>query len=239
VSKAKTKEYAGKTIVPVRCEGFRGVSQSLGHHIANDAIRDWVFDKMEGKPARFELNALRRRDHSATTTSAATPGLRAFYWKRWACASSRSGRATARSRKLEATPSRQAQCSSLLSLDELHLAAHGRKYGTPWVEYNFFGPSKIAESLRKIASHFDETIKENAEKVIAKYQALCDAVIAKYRLASRGQDGHAVCRRPAVRAMSSAPMKTRHGNRRTGYEFGHNDDYQRTTHYVKDGTADL
>ena len=22
----------------------------------------------------------------------------------------------------------------------------------------------------------------------------------------------------------------------TGYEFGHNDDYQRTTHYVKDGT---
>jgi nitrogenase molybdenum-iron protein alpha chain len=35
----------GKTIVPVRCEGFRGVSQSLGHHLANDAIRDWVFDK--------------------------------------------------------------------------------------------------------------------------------------------------------------------------------------------------
>jgi nitrogenase molybdenum-iron protein alpha chain len=23
----------------------------------------------------------------------------------------------------------------------------------------------------------------------------------------------------------------------TGYEFGHNDDYQRTTHYVKDGTV--
>ena len=32
-------------IIPVRCEGFRGVSQSLGHHIANDAIRDWVLDK--------------------------------------------------------------------------------------------------------------------------------------------------------------------------------------------------
>src|SRR5450631_3929086 len=44
VSKVKSKEYAGHTIVPVRCEGFRGVSQSLGHHIANDAIRDYVFD---------------------------------------------------------------------------------------------------------------------------------------------------------------------------------------------------
>ncbi|MGY3362162.1 nitrogenase molybdenum-iron protein alpha/beta subunit [Bradyrhizobium sp. GM0.4] len=45
VSREKSKEYDGKTIVPVRCEGFRGVSQSLGHHIANDAIRDWIFDK--------------------------------------------------------------------------------------------------------------------------------------------------------------------------------------------------
>ncbi len=46
VSKKKAKEH-DTTIVPVRCEGFRGVSQSLGHHIANDAIRDWVFDKKE------------------------------------------------------------------------------------------------------------------------------------------------------------------------------------------------
>ena len=38
-----------RPIVPVRCEGFRGVSQSLGHHIANDAIRDWVLDKRDGK----------------------------------------------------------------------------------------------------------------------------------------------------------------------------------------------
>jgi nitrogenase molybdenum-iron protein alpha chain len=53
VSKVKSKEYDGKTIVPVRCEGFRGVSQSLGHHIANDAVRDWIFDKVnpEAKPA--------------------------------------------------------------------------------------------------------------------------------------------------------------------------------------------
>src|SRR5450759_1331955 len=47
VSKKKAKEYVGKTIVPVRCEGFRGVSQSLGHHLANDAIRDWVLDKVD------------------------------------------------------------------------------------------------------------------------------------------------------------------------------------------------
>jgi nitrogenase molybdenum-iron protein alpha chain len=48
---SKKRRYAiGKPIVPVRCEGFRGVSQSLGHHIANDAIRDWVLDKRDGQP---------------------------------------------------------------------------------------------------------------------------------------------------------------------------------------------
>merc|ERR1712050_267776 len=45
----KTSKDIGKTIVPVRCEGFRGVSQSLGHHIANDAIRDWIFEKDDKK----------------------------------------------------------------------------------------------------------------------------------------------------------------------------------------------
>ena len=53
VSKKKTKEYDGKTIVPVRCEGFRGVSQSLGHHFANDSIRDWVFDKIDKTAPRI------------------------------------------------------------------------------------------------------------------------------------------------------------------------------------------
>ncbi|TIR27125.1 MAG: nitrogenase molybdenum-iron protein alpha chain, partial [Mesorhizobium sp.] len=53
VSRKKAKEHE-KTIVPVRCEGFRGVSQSLGHHIANDSIRDWVFDK---KDVEFEAGA--------------------------------------------------------------------------------------------------------------------------------------------------------------------------------------
>jgi len=45
------------------------------------------------------------------------------------------------------------------------------KYGIPWLEYNFFGPTKIAQSLRKIAALFDETIQANTEAVIAKYQA--------------------------------------------------------------------
>ena len=36
------------------------------------------------------------------------------------------------------------------------------KYKIPWLEFNFFGPSKIAESLTEIAAKFDQTIQEKA-----------------------------------------------------------------------------
>jgi len=110
------------------------------------------------------------------------------------------------------------------------------KYGIPWVEYNFFGPSKIEESLRKIASFFDDSIKEKTEAVIAKYKALTDAVIAKYKPRLQGKKVMlfvgGLRPRHVIGAYEDLGMEVVG----TGYEFGHNDDYQRTTHYVKDGT---
>jgi nitrogenase molybdenum-iron protein alpha chain len=111
------------------------------------------------------------------------------------------------------------------------------KYGIPWCEYNFFGPSKIAESLRKIAAFFDDKIKEGAERVIAKYQPLMDAVIARYRPRLEGKTVMlfvgGLRPRHVIGAYEDLGMEVVG----TGYEFGHNDDYQRTAqHYVKDGT---
>ncbi len=52
---AVARKYAadsGKPVISVRCEGFRGVSQSLGHHIANDSIRDGVLGNRPSSKAR-------------------------------------------------------------------------------------------------------------------------------------------------------------------------------------------
>ncbi|MCX7737837.1 MAG: hypothetical protein N2Z80_00245 [Hydrogenothermaceae bacterium] len=46
-------KQVNKPVVPVRCEGFRGVSQSLGHHIANDTIRDWIFENKQVNTKEF------------------------------------------------------------------------------------------------------------------------------------------------------------------------------------------
>jgi nitrogenase molybdenum-iron protein alpha chain len=235
VSKAKSKEYGGKTIVPVRCEGFRGVSQSLGHHIANDAVRDWVFDKQDGKPARFESTPYDVAiigdyniggDAWSSRILLEEIGLRVV--AQW------SGDGTIA--ELEATPKAKLNvlhCYRSMNYISRHME---EKYGIPWVEYNFFGPSKIEESLRKIAGFFDDTIKENTERVIAKYRALTDAVIAKYRPRLEGKKVMlfvgGLRPRHVIGAYEDLGMEIVG----TGYEFGHNDDYQRTTHYVKDGT---
>jgi nitrogenase molybdenum-iron protein alpha chain len=234
VSKAKAKQI-GKTIVPVRCEGFRGISQSLGHHIANDSIRDHVFGKLGDKAARFESTPYDVTiigdyniggDAWSSRILLEEMGLRVI--AQW------SGDGTLA--ELESTPHAKLNlihCYRSMNYISRHME---EKYGIPWIEYNFFGPTKIAESLRSIASHFDDKIKEGAERVIAKYMALSDAVVAKYRPRLEGKKVMlfvgGLRPRHVIGAYEDLGMEIVG----TGYEFGHNDDYQRTTHYVKDGT---
>ncbi len=232
VAKKKTKEIS-KTIVPVRCEGFRGVSQSLGHHIANDMVRDWVLDKADNKgfeSTPYDVTIIGDYNIGGDAWSSRIlleeMGLRVI--AQW------SGDGTLA--EMEKTPKAKLNllhCYRSMNYISRHME---EKYGIPWVEYNFFGPSKIAASLREIASHFDDTIKENAEKVIAKYQAMVDDIIAKYkpRLTGKKVMLYVGGLRPrhVVGAYEDLGMEVVGA----GYEFAHGDDYQRTTHYVKDGT---
>ena len=110
------------------------------------------------------------------------------------------------------------------------------KYGVAWLEYNFFGPSQIEASMRKIAKHFGPEIEEKTEIVIAKYRPLVEAVIEKYKPRLNGKTVMlyvgGLRPRHVITAYEDLGMEIVG----TGYEFGHGDDYQRTGHYVKEGT---
>jgi len=234
VSREKAKQY-DTTVVPVRCEGFRGVSQSLGHHIANDTVRDWVFEKGGKHAPEFESTPYDVAiiadyniggDAWSSRILLEEMGLRVI--AQW------SGDGTLA--ELEATPKAKLNllhCYRSMNYITRHME---EKYGVPWVEYNFFGPTKIAESLRAIAAHFDAKIQEGAERVIAKYQPLVDSITAKYkpRLETKKVMLFVGGLRPrhVIGAYEDLGMEIVG----TGYEFGHNDDYQRTTHSIKDGT---
>jgi len=124
VAKKKAKEY-GKVVVPVRCEGFRGVSQSLGHHIANDAIRDWVLgardedDSFESTPYDVAITGDYNigGDAWSSRTLLEEMGLRVV--AQW------SGDGTLS--EMELTPKVKPQPASLLSFNELYIPPYGRK----------------------------------------------------------------------------------------------------------------
>ncbi len=225
VSKKGAAELS-KPIVPVRCEGFRGVSQSLGHHIANDAIRDWVFER-EGSGTAFESSPYDVTiigdyniggDAWSSRILLEEMGLRVI--AQW------SGDGTLA--EMENTPKAKLNllhCYRSMNYISRHME---EKYGIPWVEYNFFGPTKIAESLRAIAAFFDDRIKEGAERVIAKYQPLVDAVIAKYRPRLEGKRVMLYVGGLRPRHVIGSYEDLGMDVVGTGYEFGHNDDYDRT-----------
>jgi nitrogenase molybdenum-iron protein alpha chain len=225
VSKKGAAELS-KPIVPVRCEGFRGVSQSLGHHIANDAIRDWVFER-EGGGTTFESSPYDVTiigdyniggDAWSSRILLEEMGLRVI--AQW------SGDGTLA--EMENTPKAKLNllhCYRSMNYISRHME---EKYGIPWVEYNFFGPTKIAESLRAIAAFFDDRIKEGAERVIAKYQPLVDAVIAKYRPRLEGKRVMLYVGGLRPRHVIGSYEDLGMDVVGTGYEFGHNDDYDRT-----------
>ncbi|WP_075218235.1 nitrogenase molybdenum-iron protein alpha chain [Mongoliimonas terrestris] len=238
VAKKKAKEH-GKTVVPVRCEGFRGVSQSLGHHIANDAVRDWVFENKGGveqnadtafEPGPYDVNVIGDYniggDAWASRILLEEMGLRVV--GNW------SGDATLA--EIERAPKARLNLIHCYRSMNYICRYMEEKYGVAWTEYNFFGPSQIADSLRKIAKHFGPEIEAGAERVIAKYQPLVDAVIAKYRPRLEGKTVMlyvgGLRPRHVITAYEDLGMEIVG----TGYEFGHNDDYQRTGHYVKKGT---
>jgi nitrogenase molybdenum-iron protein alpha chain len=232
VSKKATAEF-GKTVVPVRCEGFRGVSQSLGHHIANDAVRDWVIGNRDNKP--FEQTAYDVAiigdyniggDAWSSRILLEEMGLRVV--AQW------SGDGTLA--EMENTPKVKLNllhCYRSMNYISRHME---EKYGIPWVEYNFFGPTKVAESLRKIASFFDDSIKAKTEEVIAKYQPMMQAVIDKYKPRLQGKRVMlyvgGLRPRHVIGAYEDLGMEVVG----TGYEFGHNDDYERTVKEMGNAT---
>jgi nitrogenase molybdenum-iron protein alpha chain len=235
VSKRKSKEI-GKPIAPVRCEGFRGVSQSLGHHIANDVMRDYMIDPAANKAEpSFEstpYDVMIVGDYNIGGDAWASRmlleeiGLRVI--GQW------SGDASAA--EVERGPKAKLNlihCYRSMNYICRHME---EKYGVPWLEFNFFGPTRIAKSLRSIAEHFDDKIKEGAERVIAKYQPLVDAIIAKYRPRLEGKKIMLYVGGLRPRHVSDAYVDLGMEVTATGYEFAHADDYQRTTKYIKDGT---
>lgn len=221
------KEELGINVFGFSCEGYKGVSQSAGHHIANNGLFTHVVGTEE-LPPELKTNPFR-----VNLLGEYNIGGDAFEIERILA---RCGI------QLVSTFSGNAQYSELarssdanLNLIQCHRSINymaemmERKFGIPWLKINIIGAEATAKTLRKIARYFgDPVLTARVEVVIAEEMAKVEPV----RQAVRGK----VNGRPVMlyvggsRAHHYQSLFSDIGMPTVvaGYEFAHRDDYEGT-----------
>ncbi|MFZ2951084.1 MAG: nitrogenase molybdenum-iron protein alpha chain [Desulfuromonadaceae bacterium] len=232
VAKTSAKEL-DIPIIPCNCEGFRGVSQSLGHHISNDTIRDYIIGTREyaepESPYDIALIGEYNIGGDAWSTKPLLEECGLNVKSVWTGDGELDKIAATHQVKLNVIHCYRSMNYMCKVMEE--------KYGIPWIELNFFGPTKIRESLRKLAELFDDNIKAKVEAVIAKYDPIMQAIVEEYKPRLDGKKVMLLVGGLRPRHTIGAYEDLGMDCVGSGYEFAHNDDYDRTAPEMPDATV--
>lgn len=232
VAKTASKDM-GIPIIPCNCEGFRGVSQSLGHHISNDTIRDYIIETREFAEPETPYDIALIGDYNiGGDVWSAKPLLEEIGLNVKAVWTG-----DGELEKIAATHKVKLNLIHCYRSMNYMCKVMEEKFGIPWHEFNFFGPTKIRESLRSIGALFDETIQANVEKVIAKYDPIMQGIVEQYKPRLDGKKVMLLVGglrpRHTIGAYEDLGMECVG----SGYEFAHTDDYDRTAPEMPDATV--
>ena len=216
------KEELGINIFGFSCEGYRGVSQSAGHHIANNGVfKNVVGLNDRPREGKFQINLMGEYNIGGDAfeierllEEAGITLLATF-----------SGNSTIKSMEYAHT----ADLNAVMCHRSINYIAEmmEEKYGIPWVKVNFIGAESTVKSLQKIADYFGDAklkakVKKICEREMAKVNAVRDTIVPKVegKLAmmfvggSRAHHYQDLFSELRIRTVSA------------GYEFAHRDDYE-------------
>ncbi|HEX2966804.1 MAG TPA: nitrogenase molybdenum-iron protein alpha chain [Syntrophorhabdaceae bacterium] len=222
VAREMEEKYPGVNIFAFSCEGYKGVSQSAGHHIANNKVFTDVVGQLEQpKEGRFRLNILGEYNI----------GGDAFEIERITekCGLTVHSTFSGNSEYDEFASAHTADLNVVMCHRSINYMAEmmEKRYGIPWFKINFIGAGATAKSLRKIAAYFgDTTLMETVEKVIEEEMQSVEKVRLDVR--SRCEGKLAMLFVGGSRAHHYQELFKEMGMRTVsaGYEFGHRDDYE-------------
>ncbi len=216
------KAELGINIFGFSCEGYRGVSQSAGHHIANNQVfTNVVGNNDRPREGKFQVNVLGEYNIGGDAFEIE----RLFEEAGITLLSTFSGNSTITSMEYSHT----ADLNMVMCHRSINYIAEmmEEKYGIPWIKVSFIGAESTIKSMRKIAEYFDDAeltakIEEICAREAAKAQAVLDEVKPKVegKLAmmfvggSRAHHYQDLFKELGIRVVSA------------GYEFAHRDDYE-------------
>ncbi|MDA3927861.1 MAG: nitrogenase component I subunit alpha, partial [Prolixibacteraceae bacterium] len=217
------KEELGINIFGFSCEGYRGVSQSAGHHIANNKIFTDVVGINEKKErvGDFQINMMGEYNIGGDAF------VLEEYFKEMGVSlvASFSGNSTIESYEF----SQNADLNLVMCHRSINYIAEmmERKYGIPWFKVNFIGAGATAKSLRKLAEYFgDKKMIDATDALIEREMVKVKEVVDRVRPKVEGKT--AMLFVGGSRAHHYQELFNELGMRAisAGYEFGHRDDYE-------------
>lgn len=215
-----SKEY-GIKVLAFSCEGYKGVSQSGGHHIANNGLIKHIIGTGDKAVGKYSLNILGEYNIGGDGWELERILKKIGY----DIVSMMTGDGTVEDLKsAHKADLNVIQCHRSINYIGEML---NTKYGTDWIKVNFIGVKTTIKSLRDIAKYFDDPdLTARTETVIAEelseiseqmdqYKKLCQGKTAALFVGgSRAHHYQHLLRDLGVETILA------------GYEFAHRDDYE-------------
>ena len=222
VAREMEEKYPGINIFGFSCEGYKGVSQSAGHHVANNKVFTDVVGLMDlPKEGKYKVNILGEYNIGGDAFEIE----RIFEKAGLTLHSSFSGNSVYE----EFASAHTADLNVVMCHRSINYLAEmmEKKYGIPWFKVNFIGADASAKSLRKIAEYYgDKELKDKVEEVIA--EEMKEVARVRDDVASRCVGKTAMMFVGGSRAHHYQELFKEIGMKTiaAGYEFAHRDDYE-------------
>lgn len=222
VARAAQERY-GIPVLAFSCEGYKGVSQSAGHHIANNILMDRVIGDSpeEAAPGKFPINILGEYNIGGDAWEIERTLKEIGYTVVATMTGDGSYEALRHAHTAELN---LVQCHRSINYIAEMLE---KKYGTPWLKVNFVGIEATVQSLRDMATYFDDPqLTAKTEEVIERELARIQPVIDQYRKVCEGKTAFCFVGGSRGHHYQNAYRELGIDTVLAGYEFAHRDDYE-------------
>jgi len=218
------KEMTDKLGIPIigfACEGYKGVSQSAGHHLANNGLFEHVVGRVDKELDRFSINMLGEYNIGGDAWE-----IERIFEK---CGIHIVSTFSGNGAFMEMSEAHNAELNIVQCHRSINYMAEMMedKFGIPWLKVNVIGLKATSKSLRKIGEFFeDEGLSTRIEEVIAEEEAAAEKEIAPLRERLEGKT--AMLFTGGSRAHHYQHLFKDLGMKTVvaGEEFAHRDDYE-------------
>ncbi|MDF2596405.1 MAG: nitrogenase component alpha chain, partial [Clostridia bacterium] len=218
---AEAEQLYGRKVMAYSCEGYKGVSQSGGHHIASNGLIKHVIGTGDRIPKKYAINILGEYNIGGDGWEINRILKRIGY--DIICSLPGDGS------YVEIKSAHVADLNIVQCHRSINYVAEMMKeqYGTAWIKVNFVGVQGTIQSLRDMAKFFgDEELTAKTEEVIADEVSLIMDDIEYYKTKLKGKTAALFVGGSRSHHYQDLLKELDMETVLAGYEFAHRDDYE-------------